>query len=178
MLQNNKIIVYEIIGTIFIIILGSALHFTYEISGKLSFVGAFSAVNESVWEHLKLAFFPSLVWMLIEYLPLKKQANNFFTAKMLGTYLMVTVIPIVFYSYTAFSGESIFAIDISTFIVAVIIGQILGYKLLTLQQLNQILNKIAIAAIIVLALAFIIFTFYPPNIEIFRDPGTGKYGIP
>ena len=178
MLQNNKIRVYEIIGTIFIIFLGSALHFTYEISGKLSFVGAFSAVNESVWEHLNLAFFPSLVWLLIEYLPLKKQANNFFTAKMVGTYLMVIIIPIVFYSYTAFSGESIFAIDISTFMIAVIIGQILSYKLLTHQQLNQNLNKIAVAAIIVLALAFITFTFYPPNIEIFRDPGTGKYGLP
>jgi len=178
MLQNNKIRVYEIIGTIFIIFLGSALHFTYEISGKLPFVGAFSAVNESVWEHLKLAFFPSLVWMLIECLPLKKQANNFFTAKMVGTYLMVIIIPIVFYSYTAFSGESIFAIDISTFMIAVIIGQILSYKLLTHQQLNQNLNKIAVAAIIVLALAFITFTFYPPNIEIFRDTGTGKYGIP
>lgn len=178
MLQNNKILVYEIIGTFFIIILGSALHFTFEISGRLPFVGAFSAVNESIWEHLKLAFFPSLFWLLIEYLPLKKQANNFFIAKMMGTYLMVMIIPIVFYSYTAFTGESLFAIDISTFMVAVIVGQILSYKLLIRKQLNQNLNKIAAVAIIVLALAFIIFTFYPPNIEPFRDSGTGKYGIP
>jgi ABC-type cobalamin transport system permease subunit len=177
MLQNKKVLLYEIMGTIFIIFLGSALHFTYEISGKLPIVGAFSAVNESVWEHLKLAFFPSLIWLLIEYLPLRKQTHNYFTAKMLGTYLMVIVIPIVFYSYTVFSGKSIFAVDISTFMVAVVIGQVLSYKLLTHKQLNQNLNKIAVTAIIVLALAFMVFTFYPPQLGIFRDSVTGKYGI-
>jgi hypothetical protein len=178
MLQNKKVLLYEIIGTIFIIFLGSALHFTYEISGKLPIVGAFSAVNESVWEHLKLAFFPSLMWLLIEYLPLRIQTNNYLTAKMLGTYLMVIVIPIVFYSYTTFSGESIFAIDISSFVVAVIIGQLLSYKLLTYRQLPRNLSKIAVAAIILLALAFMVFTYYPPQLQIFKDSITGKYGIP
>jgi glycerol uptake facilitator-like aquaporin len=56
MLPSKKVLIYEIVGTLFIIFLGSALHFTYELSGKLAIVGAFSAVNESVWEHLKLAF--------------------------------------------------------------------------------------------------------------------------
>jgi hypothetical protein len=178
MLQNKKVLIYEIVGIVFIIFLGSALHFTFELSGKLHIVGAFSAVNESVWEHMKLAFFPSSIWLLIEYLPLKKHANNFFTAKMLGTYLMTAIIPIVFYSYTAFSGESIFAVDISTFVVAVIIGQLLSYKLLTHRHLSQSLNKIAVAAIVLLAFAFVLFTFYPPQLEIFRDSVTGKYGIP
>jgi ethanolamine utilization microcompartment shell protein EutS len=77
---SKKVLVYEIVGAVFIVFLGSALHFTYELSGKLVFVGAFSAVNESVWEHLKLAFWPSLIWMLIEYVPLKKQTNNFLIA--------------------------------------------------------------------------------------------------
>jgi ABC-type cobalamin transport system permease subunit len=178
MLPSKKALIYEILGTVFIVFLGSAFHFTYELSGKLAVVGAFSAVNESVWEHLKLAFWPSLIWLLIEYLPLKKHTNNFLTAKTLGTYLMVVIIPIVFYSYTAFSGKSIFAIDISTFVVAVIIGQLLSYKLLTHRQLNENLNKIAVATIILLAIAFILFTFYPPQLQIFRDSVTGKYGIP
>jgi len=91
---------------------------------------------------------------------------------------MVAIIPLVFYSYTAFSGKSIFAIDISTFVVAVIIGQLLSYKLLTYRQLPGPLNKIAVAAIILLALAFIVFTYYPPQLQIFRDSVTGKYGIP
>ena len=173
----KKILLYEIIGTAFIIFLGSAMHFTFEMSGSQAIVGAFSAVNESVWEHLKLAFWPSLIWLLIEYFPLKQETKNFFTAKTIGTYLMVATIPIIFYSYTPFTGESIFAIDISSFIVAVIVGQILSYKLLTYKQLNQKLNKIAIAAMVLLGIAFIVFTFYPPQLEIFKDSATGKYGI-
>jgi len=63
-------------------------------------------------------------------------------------------------------------------VVAVIIGQLLSYKLLTYRQLPRNLNKIAVAAIILLALAFIVFTYYPPQLQIFKDSLTGKYGIP
>ena len=175
---NKTIFIYELIGMVFIIFLGSALHFTFALSGNQPIVGAFSAVNESVWEHLKLAFWPSLLLTVIEYPLLRKAANNFFTAKAIGVYLIVAIIPLVFYSYTALSGESIFAIDISSFVVAVIIGQLLSYKLLTYRQLPRNINKIAVAVIILLALAFIVFTYYPPQLQIFKDSVTGKYGIP
>jgi hypothetical protein len=175
---NKTVFTYEFIGVVFIISLGSALHFTFALSGNQPIIGAFSAVNESVWEHLKLAFWPSLLLTAIEYPLLKKAATNFFTAKAIGVYLMITIIPLVFYSYTALSGKSIFAIDISTFVFAVIVGQLLSYKLLTYRQLNKNLNKIAVAAIILLAFAFVLFTYYTPQLQIFRDSATGKYGIP
>jgi hypothetical protein len=178
LVANKTVLIYELIGIVFIIFLGSALHFTFALSGNQPIVGAFSAVNESVWEHLKLAFWPALFLTVIEYPQLRKAANNFFTAKAIGAYLMVTMIPLVFYSYTAFSGKSIFAIDISSFVVAVIIGQFLSYKLLTHRQQPGNLNKIAVGAIILLALAFIVFTYYPPQLQIFKDSLTGKYGIP
>jgi hypothetical protein len=148
------------------------------LSSNQPIVGAFSAVNESVWEHLKMVFWPSLLLTVIEYQLLRKAANNFFAAKTIGAYLMVIVIPLVFYSYTALSGKSIFTIDISSFVVAVIIGQLLSYKLLAYKQLPRNLNKIAVAAIILLALAFIVFTYYPPQLQIFKDSITGNYGIP
>lgn len=163
---------------VFIIILGSILHFTFEWSGSYPIVGVFSAVNESVWEHLKLAFWPALLFMLIEYVLLKKSTNNFFMAKTVSVFLMIIIIPIVFYSYTAVTGESVFIIDISTFVVAVIIGQLSSYKLLTYKKLSENFNRISLIALILLALAFVLFTFYPHQLSIFRDPITGKYGIP
>jgi hypothetical protein len=175
--SNKTVLIYELIGIVFIIFLGSALHFTFALSGNQPVVGAFSAVNESIWEHLKLSFWPTLLLIAIEYPLLRKAANNFFIAKAIGVYLMVTIIPLVFYSYTAFSGKSIFAIDISSFVFAVLIGQLLSYKILTYKQLPRNLNKIAFAAIILLAIAFILFTYYPPQLQIFKDSLTGKYGI-
>ena len=100
-INNRSVLTYEVIGMVFIILLGSALHFTFEWSGNQPIVGAFSAVNESVWEHLKLAFWPSLLFMLVEYALLNKKANNFALAKTVGVYTMVAIIPIIFYSYTA-----------------------------------------------------------------------------
>lgn len=51
---------------LFISILGTLLHFTYEWSQNNAIVGLFSAVNESTWEHLKLLFFPMLFLTLFE----------------------------------------------------------------------------------------------------------------
>jgi len=176
-IKNRSVLFWELIGTIFIILLGSVLHFTFEWSGNHPAVGVFSAVNESVWEHLKLAFWPALLFMLIEYAQLKKTANNFVLAKAIGVYLMVIIIPIVFYSYTAITGKSIFVIDISTFVVAVIIGQMSSYKLLTYKKLPEKCNRISLVALAILGLAFILFTFYPPQLPIFNDPNTGEYGL-
>lgn len=50
----------ELLGFALIVLLGTALHYTYALSGECWLVGVFSAMNESVWEHLKLAVWPSL----------------------------------------------------------------------------------------------------------------------
>jgi hypothetical protein len=157
--------------------LGSVLHFTFELSGNNLYVGVFSAVNESVWEHLKLAFWPALLFMLTEFFFLKDSSNNFVFAKTVGVYLMVTIIPAVFYLYTAFSGESIFIIDILTFVLAVMVGQLVSYKLLTTPKLFGKLAWLSLILLVILAILFVVFTFYPPQIDIFKDSTTGNYGI-
>ena len=177
MLTSKKVLIYEIIGTAFIIFLGSALHFTYEFSGRFAFVGVFSAVNESVWELLKLAFWPSLIWLLIEYLPIKKLTNNFLESKTIGTCTMIALIPIVFYSYTSITGESIFAIDIATFIVAVVVGQIVSYTLFMKKQFSGNTDKIALANINCLRNCFHSLRFLSTVFTYFPGYVSGGYGI-
>ena len=176
MLPSKKVLIYEVVGTLFIIFLGSAFHFTYELSGRVAVVGAFSAVNESVWEHLKLPFWPSLLWMLIEIFPLRNAVSNFFTAKAIGTIAMIVIIPAVFYAYTAFT-EEILAVDIATFMIAVIVGQIISYRLFKKGNSSKRTEMIAIITIALLAIIFVSFTFYPPHLSIFQDSNTGQYGI-
>jgi hypothetical protein len=176
--KGRSIFHYELVGIIFIIILGSILHFTFDFLGQNPIVAVFSAVNESVWEHLKLAFWPTLLFMLLEYRPMKKSTNNFFLAKLLGVCLMIILIPVIFYSYTAVTGKSIFVIDISTFVIVVVIGQMLSFKLLTYKKLSQNYDRLSIVALILLATIFALFTFFPPHLLIFRDPLTQNYGIP
>jgi len=153
---------HELGGIVFIVIIGTILHFTFELSGHQSVVGVFSAVNESVWEHLKLGFWPALVWVLVEYKSVNKSTNNFFFAKTIGI-LIPIVIPILFYSYTAVLGESVLVIDILTFVVAVIVGQLVSYKLLTHRRLPDILNKISLVALVLLGVAFGLYFLSPTS---------------
>ena len=174
--NNRSIFAYELVGMVFIIILGSALHFTFEWSGGNPVVGTFSAVNESVWEHLKLSYWPALIYAIIEYRYLKKASGSFFLAKAVGIYLMPLVIVTSFYFYRTFTEENLL-LDILIFVVAVVIGQLASYKLLIWKETPKIYTKISIIALILLAVLFVLFTFYPPQLPIFQDPISGSYGI-
>jgi len=161
---------------VIIILLGSMLHFTYEWSGNQPIVGVFSAVNESIWEHLKIAFWPALLYSIFEYRYLYKKSNNFFSAKTPGIFSIMIIIPVIFYSYTVFFEENLI-IDIGSFILAIIIGQLISYRLLTYKKMAKKFELISLVALVILALAFVVFTFYPPQVQLFQDPSTGEYGI-
>ena len=82
---------------------------------------------------------------------------------------------IFFYTYTGILGRHIPAIDITSFFVATILGEYISYLLMI--NNFECNNKIAVIFLIVIFILFTIFTFYTPNIGIFKDPLTGKYGI-
>jgi len=90
--------------------------------------------------------------MLIEMYPLRKIVSNFFAAKAIGAVIMVVLIPIVFYSYTAFT-EEILAVDIATFMIAVITGQIVSFKLFKQGKQSKSTEIVAITMIALLAVA-------------------------
>ena len=176
-LQKRTILYYEIVGMVFIILLGSLSHFTFELSDFNPVVGAFSAVNESVWEHLKLGFWPLILFTAVEYWKINDKTNNFFLAKAVAACTIILVIPVIFYSYTSITCEAILAIDIGSFIVAVIVGQFLSYRLLNLKPQSRTVELISMVVLVVLAVLFIVFTYYPPQISLFQDGITGEYGI-
>lgn len=174
-MDNTKIRSYQILSAIFVCIVGTLLHFTYKFFGENSFVASFSAVNESVWEHLKLLFFPLLLTTIIGYFYIGKNVPNFLCSKTLGIITAMLFIVIFFYTYTGIIGKSILFIDIASFFVAVILGEYLAYKLMISNfECNNIIAIIILSAILI---GFIVFTYFTPKIEIFRDPVTNQYGI-
>ena len=48
------------------VVLGTLLHFAFEYSRGNTVIGAFTPVNESIWEHLKLILLPSIIVAFIE----------------------------------------------------------------------------------------------------------------
>lgn len=169
--MNKKLKIVQIIVIILAIVFGTLLHFTYEWSGENRIVGLFSATNESVWEHLKLVFYPMLILAIVEYFVVKKEANNYIEAKSLGIFLAIAFIIVFYYTYTGIIGKTFFIIDILTFIISIILGEWVSYKLMIRKSESTTLSKILSSAIIFYFLiSFILFTYNPPNINLFKDP--------
>lgn len=66
-MNTNKVLKFQYFSVFYAIFLGTILHFTYELSKNNALVGAFSSINESTWEHLKLAFFPMVTTAVIRF---------------------------------------------------------------------------------------------------------------
>ena len=59
--MRKRLFWWEAAGFLWTCGVGTLLHFVYEWSGENVLVAAFSAVNESTWEHMKLLFFAILL---------------------------------------------------------------------------------------------------------------------
>lgn len=175
MKKINSVLRFEILSTIFIIILGSLLHFTFAWSNNNLFVGSFSAVNESVWEHLKLLFFPMLITIIFGYFYLKDKVSNYICSKTQGLLLALSFIVVFFYTYTGIIGTNLAILDIGSFVVAVILGEY--YTYVKIKKGNKHYNLGSVIILLILLLSFIVFTFFTPHIGLFLDPITGRYGI-
>lgn len=166
---------YEIFSFIFILIFGVILHFSYEWSNNNLFVGSFSSVNESVWEHLKLIYFPTLITIIIGSIYNHENYTNYLSAKTKGLLSSLVFTVVFFYTYTGILGYNIAFIDISSFFIAVLIGEFVSIKNMIYKTKDNFTTSIII--LIFLFLSFIIFTYFPPKIGLFKDPITNTYGI-
>lgn len=154
----------KIIGIIFIFLLGSALHFTYELSGNNILVGFFSAINESVWEHTKLFILPVVLWYVIYYYKTKKSLdkNSWFSSMVVTLLVSIVLVPLLYYFYVGIIGKSILFIDILIFLISDIVGVLLGG---IFYNKNKTLPWRTILSIIIVV--YIIFTIFTPNLPIF-----------
>jgi hypothetical protein len=175
--MNNRtnLIQFQIFSAIFVIILGILLHFTYTWSKNNSFVGLFSAINESTWEHLKLLFFPMLIFALIQ-IHFFKDFSNFWCIKLIGILAGLILIPILFYTITGIFGKTPDFINIAIFFIAAATAFIIETYLFKNYHCCKS-PYIAFLIICFIGFLFIIFTFLTPHIPLFQDPVTNSYGI-
>lgn len=138
-------------------------------------VSIFSSVNESVWEHLKLLYFPMAITIFIGYFYIGKDAKSIICSKTIGIITSLIFTVTFFYTYTGIIGKNIPIIDIASFFISTILGEFVSYLLMINNfKCNKILS---IIILIILFISFVVFTFYPLKIALFKDPITGQYGI-
>ena len=155
---------------------GTLLHFLYDWTGKAAWAAPFSGVNESTWEHMKLLFWPMLLFALVQSLFFWEKPD-FWCIKLRGTLLGLALIPVHFYTYNGVIGRSPDWINIAIFFVAAAVAYL--YEARRLYKDTTVCQKppSAIFLFCTIAVLFVIFTFATPEIGIFKDPLTGTYGI-
>ena len=164
------------IGIIIICLVGTLLHFTYELSHHNKYVAIFSAVNESTWEHIKICMTPTILWSIYEIIKYGF-SENFLIAKSLSILTIIILIPILFYSYTMFTKKSILFIDVICFYITVICSQLIFKHIIILSNIPSIYTYLSIVLLIVELIAYLYLTFKPFKNFIFKDPITHKYGL-
>ncbi|MBN2444333.1 MAG: hypothetical protein JXJ04_23425 [Spirochaetales bacterium] len=176
-IKKKNLLIIHIISLFFILITGSLFHFFYEWSGNNPVVGLFCAVNESVWEHLKLGFWPFILFSMVDFWFLKNKVNNYFIAKAVGILSMQVFIVFFFYSYTALLKHHNLFLDISSFIIGGLLCHIISFRLMIRKELKKLFGYIGISALIISALCLMVFTYFPPRLPIFKDSQSHGYGI-
>lgn len=171
----NKLKKFEILSCLGTIIFGSLLHFVFAWSDNFKPLALIAAVNESSWEHLKLAFWPALIFAVIAYFTFGKKYPNFCLAQMKKLFLMPILIVLLFYGWVAIFPDN-FIYDISIFVLAVIVGHIVAYYFEKSEK-NWNLKIVSQILIVLLLLAFSFLTYFPPHNFLFLDPVSGGYGI-
>jgi hypothetical protein len=169
----------NILETIIIIAVGTLLHFTYEFSHHNKLVAVFSAVNESTWEHIKIAMTPTLLWSL--YYGFRYGfTGNYLMAKSLCLLTIILVIPMLFYAYIPFTKKSILIVDIICFCITIICSQLVFHHIVFVSALGsnpQIFTYLSLILLLLELLAYFTLTFHAPKNFLFKDPITHKYGL-
>ena len=155
---------------------GTLLHFLYDWTGGALLVAPFSGVNESTWEHMKLLFWPMLVFAIIESFFLRER-KDFWCVKLRGTLSGLILIPVLFYTYNGVIGKSPDWINIAIFFISAALAYLYEWWLFKKGKIECKKPKLALATLILIAAMFVVFTFKTPEIGIFKDPITGTYGI-
>lgn len=167
----------KIIGFIFTSIVGVLLHFIYDLTNKSIVFAPFSAVNESIWEHMKLLFFPLFILALIEYSITGQNTPNFWCNKTIAIISGLILIPTVYYLYTGALGVNADWFNIIIFFLAIAFSFFIE-NLLNKNDFNLCNSPMfSFVILCIIALLFLIFTFVQPKIPLFLDTTTKKYGM-
>lgn len=170
--MQKKFLLTAIIGTLFTSIAGTLAHFTYEWSNGNFLVGLFTPISESVWEHMKLLFFPMLFYGIFVCPRLAPDYPCLSFSYPLGILAGTLAIPLLFYTYSGILGRTYISIDILIFYISVILAFAIVYLVTSrCQKLFPHTGRSALLPwllVLLLAISFMVFTVYPPSLAIFQ----------
>lgn len=177
-MDMNQIIKLDYYMILPLFLIGSSMHFIYEWSRHNRKVAILGAVNESYWEHIKIAFWPVFILYLVEFSLGGWKIHSFLPAKTIALYAIVIFMISSVFIYKHYTKRNILALDIGLFGLTIATAQIIGINLLRDLSPSLLTTYISIFFLLTILLSFASFTLRPPlETDVFIDPTTGKYGL-
>lgn len=175
-MKNKCFVISEAAGCAVIFPAAVFLHFIIQWFGPGALTILFGAVNESVWEHVKIFSASYIAYALLELLWIRVGFRRYVVAKCVGLYALMGGLIAFHYGYRTFTGRAYVWADIAGSAVIVILAQVISCGL-TLSRLDlREYFAPAVCLLMLYYLMFFSFTIYPPKAELFRDPLSGGFG--
>ena len=174
--MNRSIRMWQLFGFGVTALGGTLLHFLYDWLGEAVWVAPFSGVNESTWEHMKLLFWPMLLYAIVQSFFFKDR-EDFWCIKLRGMLVGLALIPILFYTYNGSIGKSPDWLNITIFLVSAAAAYLYETRIFERETVTCKRPRWAVGLLCLMGALFVVFTFSPPEIGLFQDPLTGMHGI-
>jgi hypothetical protein len=158
------------------ILIGTFWHFVYQLSGDNFLVGLIAPINESVWEHLKIVFFPFIIVSIVAYLKLKPRKNCFWLGILTGSIVGMLIVFFSYYLYTLFLSDALI-IDILIYIASIIVAMYIAWWFNINIKSNKKIELVSVLGLAVIAVALIYLTIKTPRLKPFIEDSSGQYGI-
>ncbi len=162
---KKKTLAFIVIGA-----LGTLFHFAYDFLGQNFIAGLFFPVNESVFEHLKLLFYPTVLFSLFEYFTAEEKSRNYWPAVVQSYLCGILTILVLYYTISGIYGGDLGFVNIVIYWLAVLIMVRKKEQYVYENEYSKSAVIFSLIFIVLSALLFAIFTVYPLNYGIFIPP--------
>ena len=106
-----------------------------------------------------------------------REKQDFWCVKTVGILCGLLLIPAIFYTANGGFGKTPDWLNISIFFVSAALAFLLEGWLFRLQVFACKKPLIPLLVLTGIGVLFVVFTFSPPHLPLFRDPVTGSYGV-
>lgn len=169
MYQYKRLWKIELIGVFSVAVLFTFFYFIYA-KTQIEWFAYISIVNKSVWEHLKIAFYSYVFFIVIEFFLIGKEYYGFWYGKSIASYLFPFLILISYYTYIGMFGKNLIGVTIGLWFTALVITQYISYRLILSKRYPIDYTYIYIIGIVIGIVLFTYWTISPPQIPLFIDP--------
>lgn len=142
---------------------GACLHFAHDFVPN-PVVALIAPVNESIWEHLKIIYYPFLVGALILC---RRGGRDSLGPWLLALLIICGAMLTAGYLYHVTAGGDSVAFDVGLYVLLIGAGFLLAavFNRPAVRQRTEVLLFLTIA----LGVAMVLFTFLPPDHVLFAD---------